>query len=54
LSCSLGARAKQKIKTFVGALANAVNAQIWTALTSMLVLPFLQIFPRVGWSLSHT
>ena len=41
-----------KIKTFVGTTANAVKTQIWTALISMLLLRYLQLSSRFGWSLS--
>jgi hypothetical protein len=42
-----------KIKTFVGTSANAVKIQIWTALIAMLILRFLQLRSRFGWSLSN-
>jgi hypothetical protein len=42
-----------KIKTFVGTSANAVKTQIWTALIAMLLLRFLQLRSRFGWSLSN-
>jgi hypothetical protein len=42
-----------KIKTFVGTSANAVKTQIWTALISMLLLRYLQLSSRYGWSLSN-
>jgi hypothetical protein len=42
-----------KIKTFVGTSANAVKTQIWTALISMLLLKYLQLKSRFGWSLSN-
>lgn len=42
-----------KIKTFVGTTANAVKTQIWTALISMLLLRYLQLSSRFGWSLSN-
>jgi hypothetical protein len=42
-----------KIKTFVGTSANAVKTQIWTALISMLLLRYLQLCSRYGWSLSN-
>lgn len=42
-----------KIKTFVGTSANAVKTQIWTALISMLLLRYLQLCSRFGWSLSN-
>jgi hypothetical protein len=42
-----------KIKTFVGASANAVQIQIWTALISMLLLKYLQFRSRLAWSLSN-
>lgn len=42
-----------KIKTFVGTSANAVKTQIWTALIAMLLLRYLQLSSRFGWSLSN-
>ena len=42
-----------KIKTFVGTSANAVETQIWTALIAILVLRFLQLKSKFGWSLSN-
>jgi hypothetical protein len=42
-----------KIKTFVGTTANAVKTQIWTALISMLLLRYLQMSSRFGWSLAN-
>jgi hypothetical protein len=42
-----------RIKTFVGTSANALKTQIWTALIAMLVLKYLQMKSRFGWSLSN-
>jgi hypothetical protein len=42
-----------KIKTFVGTSANAVKIQIWTALIVMLLLRYLQLSSRFGWSLAN-
>jgi hypothetical protein len=42
-----------KIKSFVGTSANAVKIQIWTALIAMLLLRFLQLKSKFGWSLSN-
>lgn len=42
-----------KIKTFVGTSPNAVKIQIWTALIAMLLLRYLQLSSRFGWSLSN-
>ena len=42
-----------KLKTFVGTSPNAVKTQIWTALIAMLILRFLQLKSRFGWSLSN-
>lgn len=42
-----------KIKTFVGTSANAVKTQIWTALISMLLLRYLQLSARFGWSMAN-
>jgi IS4 transposase len=42
-----------RIKTFVGTSENALHIQIWTALIAMLMLRFLQLSSRWGWSLSN-
>lgn len=42
-----------RIKSFVGTSANAVRIQIWTALISILILKYLQLRARCGWSLSR-
>ena len=42
-----------RIKTFVGTSANALHIQIWTALIPMLLLKYLQLRARYGWSLSN-
>jgi Transposase DDE domain/Domain of unknown function (DUF4372) len=42
-----------RIKTFVGTSANALRIQIWTALIAMLLLKYLQLRARYGWSLSN-
>lgn len=42
-----------KIKTFVGTSENAVLTQIWTALIAMLLLRWLMLKSRYGWSLSN-
>jgi len=42
-----------KIKTFVGTSANAVKTQIWTALIAMLLLRYLQLCSRFGWSMAN-
>jgi IS4 transposase len=42
-----------KAKPFLGASANAVKTQIWTALIAMLILKYLQIKSSFGWSLSN-
>lgn len=42
-----------KIKTFVGTSPNAVKIQVWTALIAMLLLRFLQLKSKWGWSLSN-
>lgn len=41
------------VKTFVGTSANALHIQIWTALIALLVLKYLQLKARFGWSLSN-
>jgi hypothetical protein len=42
-----------RIKTFVGTSANAVWIQIWTALIAILLIKFLQMKARFGWSFSN-
>jgi len=42
-----------RIKTFVGTSLNAVLIQIWTALIAILVLKYLKLLSRIGWSLSN-
>jgi hypothetical protein len=42
-----------KIKTFVGTTEKAVLTQIWTALIAMLLLRWLRLKARYGWSLSN-
>ena len=42
-----------KIKTFVGTSANAVKTRIWTAWILILLLRYLQLSSRFGWSLSN-
>jgi hypothetical protein len=42
-----------RIKTFIGTSANAVWTQIWTALIAMLVIKYLQLKARCGWSFSN-
>jgi len=42
-----------KIKTFIGTGPNAVRIQIWTALIAMLLLKYLQLKSKLGWSLSN-
>jgi IS4 transposase len=42
-----------RIKTFVGTSANALQVQVWTALIALLVLKYLQLRARFGWSLSN-
>ncbi len=42
-----------KIKTFVGTSANAVKTQVWAALIAMLLLRYLQLRAKFGWSLSN-
>jgi hypothetical protein len=42
-----------RIKTFVGTSANALHIQIWSALIAMLILKYLQMKSRYGWSLSN-
>lgn len=41
------------IKTFVGVSANAVRTQLFTALIAILVLKYLKLRARFGWSLSN-
>ena len=42
-----------RVKTFVGTSANALYTQIWTALIALLLLKYLQLKARFGWSLSN-
>jgi hypothetical protein len=42
-----------KIKTFVGTTANALKVQVWTALIAILILKYLQLKAKFGWSLSN-
>lgn len=42
-----------RVKTFVGTSANALKIQIWTALIAILILKYLQLRARCGWSLSR-
>ena len=42
-----------RIKTFVGTSPNALHIQIWTALIALLLLRYLQLRARFGWSLSN-
>jgi IS4 transposase len=42
-----------RIKTFVGTSPNALQTQIWTALIALLLLKYLQLRSRFGWSLSN-
>jgi hypothetical protein len=42
-----------RVQTFVGTSANALHIQIWTALIALLLLKFLQLKARFGWSLSN-
>ena len=42
-----------KIKTFVGTSANALRIQMWTALIASLLLRYLKLRSRFGWSLSN-
>lgn len=42
-----------RIKTFVGTSANALKIQIWTALTALLLVRYLQLRSRIQWHLSR-
>lgn len=42
-----------KVKTFLGTSENAVKSQLWTALIAMLLMKFLQLKSKLGWSLSN-
>jgi hypothetical protein len=42
-----------RIKSFIGTSANAVAIQVWTALIAILILKYMQLKARRGWSLSH-
>jgi hypothetical protein len=42
-----------RIKTFVGTSANALKIQVWTALIAILLIKYLQLKAKFGWSLSN-
>jgi len=42
-----------RVKTFVGASAQALKTQLWTALIAMLLVKYLQLKSTFGWSLSN-
>lgn len=42
-----------KIKSFLGITRNAVWTQIWTALIAILILKYMQLRSRFGWSFSN-
>lgn len=42
-----------RIKTFIGTTANALKTQIWTALIAMLMIKYMKLRSRVGWSMSN-
>ena len=42
-----------RVKTFVGTSANALKIQIWTALIAILLLRYLKLRARWGWSLAN-
>lgn len=42
-----------RVKTFVGTSENAVQTQIWTALTAILLVKYLQLKSTFAWSLSN-
>ncbi len=42
-----------RVKTFVGTSANALHIQVWAALIALLILKYLQLKARFGWSLSN-
>jgi hypothetical protein len=42
-----------RVKSFVGTSANALKTQIWTALIALLLLKYLKMRSRWGWSFSN-
>ena len=42
-----------RIKRFLATSENALQTQIWTALIALLLLKYLQLRSRFGWSLSN-
>jgi hypothetical protein len=42
-----------RLKTFVGTSENALQTQIWTALIAILLIKYLQLRSKFGWSLSN-
>lgn len=41
------------VNTFVGTSANALHIQIWTALIALLIVKYLQVTARFGWSFAN-
>ena len=41
------------VKTFVGTSANALHIQIWSALIALLIVKYLQVTARFGWSFAN-
>jgi hypothetical protein len=41
------------VKSFPGISVNAVNRQIWAALTAIMILKRLQIISKLNWSFSN-
>jgi hypothetical protein len=42
-----------RVKTFVGTSANALKTRLWAALIAMLLVKYLQLKAKFGWSLSE-
>jgi hypothetical protein len=42
-----------RVKTFVGTSANALRIQIWTALIAVLIVKYLKLKAKFGWSLAN-
>jgi hypothetical protein len=42
-----------RVRTFVGTSANALHIQVWTALIALLIVKYLQVTARFGWSFAN-
>jgi hypothetical protein len=42
-----------RVRTFVGTSANTLHIQVWTALIALLIVKYLQVTARFGWSFAN-